>query len=220
MFVSFLSSAPILLAMATTCPMSPIVSVQVQPVSQEMIINRDKSSAELEKFDISTISPYSHHHATQVNGLMRGEMGVETNVSISWRQDQNSGKACFWYQNIDVTINLAPTVYLAKHLKPKSCLYEQVLEHELKHVNVDRRLSNKYATIFKQNIENFIRQNPQSSPYPAYQVEYVKDQMLKSLDREINRINDQMQQERITAQARIDTLREYQRVADACLGRY
>jgi hypothetical protein len=151
---------------------------------------------------------------------MRGKAEIETNVSVSWRTNQITGEACFWYNNIDVSLKLAPTIFIADHLKPKSCMYEQVLEHELKHVNVDRELTNRYTKVFEQNILNFTRQNVEAISHPSYKAPKVKDRMVDALDKEITRINDRMQEERIALQARIDTLREYQRVANACNGRH
>lgn len=212
-------AAPIMLAMATTCPNPPETIITVRPVSERPKVNNKKSKYELEDFDISTVSPYSHNHLTQVNGLMRGKAEIETNVSVSWRTNQSTGKGCFWYQEIDVAIKLAPTIYVASEIEPQSCMYDQVLKHEFEHVNIDRKLSNKYAKIFEQNLYNFVRQNVKQTPQPAYQSTQIKDEMVDALDREITRLNDQMQKERLTRQAQIDTLHEYEKVSKACQGK-
>ncbi len=212
-------AAPIMLAMAGTCPTPEPTMISVQPISERPIINAQLSTQELEGFDISTVSPYNHHEHTEVNGLMRGKAQIDTNVSVSWRTNPANGEACFWYKAINVELRLAPTVYIADHLIKGSCMYNEVLNHELKHVNVDRDLTNKYTKLFEQNIRNFTRQNFMASPRPAYQAEQVKNEMVDALDEEINRINNMMQEERIQRQAAIDTLQEYKRVATACIGK-
>lgn len=212
-------AAPIVLAMAAACPTPPPTTISVQPTAEQPHIDNTVSKYKLDNFDISTVSPYSHDRTTEVNGLMRGKAEIETNVSVSWRTNKITGEGCFWYKSIDVNIKLAPTIYIAKHIKPDTCMYGEVLEHELKHVNVDRELSNKYVHLFEQNIRNFTRQNREVMPHPAYEAEQIKDKMVAALDKEITRLNGLMQDERLARQARIDTLEEYERVARACIGK-
>ena len=54
---------------------------------------------------------------------------------------------------------------------------------------------------------------------PAHRAQYIKDEMVVALETEITNINNDMQQERIKRQARIDSIHEYTRVANACRGK-
>ena len=182
------------------------------------VMDYTKTREELKQFDINSISPYGMGPTVHVNGLTRGAVGFETKAGLHWIKYEKIDQNCFWYANVEITIKLKPTVYLAREIQHDGCLYREVTNHEMKHVAIDVQLAKDYQVILQDEIERFIRQTPAIGPYPLVQKQQAQDWLTTRLDQTIKAVFARLNVERLKRQATIDTREEYERVAQLCPG--
>lgn len=199
------------------CPAEPIDTIiHVKLVTPEPAIDHTQSRYDLRDFNVSTKSPYGDKNFTHVNGLMRGPVELKTNMTIAWQSDTARQENCFWYRTITLTLKLQPTIFVAKEIPASSCYYNAIIEHEMKHVEVDRGLIRDYQNIIYDTIENYVQQAGPIDHSPMGDEKIAQKKLTKDLEREVQGIHARMRQDRIERQAAIDTLGEYNRVADEC----
>lgn len=199
------------------CPSDPIDTlIHVKMETPEPIINHTKSRYDLRDFDVSTKSPYGDKNFTHVNGLMRGPVELTTKMTIAWQSDASRQENCFWYRTITLTLKLQPTIYVAKEIPKGTCYFNAIIQHEMKHVEVDRGLIRDYQNIIYDTIENYVHSAGPLDHSPMGDEKAAQKKLTKDLEREVQDIHVRMREDRIERQAAIDTLGEYNRVADEC----
>ena len=129
------------------CESQPALSINISSSSDSIQYEYRLSQRQLGNKNIDTVSPYGHQAATVVGGLMSGEIEVSSQIELSWITHRELQQNCFWYNNIDIQIKIDPKIYIAREHKKGTCEHNAVHNHELKHVNVDRRLVSKYQNI-------------------------------------------------------------------------
>jgi hypothetical protein len=219
--------APILLTAAfafgspepASCPVMdspPALRVDIDIAQPE--INHSQSRAQLKQFNIATPSPYGHDSNVHVNGLMRGSIGIQTKLELSWQRNDDESVNCTWFQRVDIKLTLKPTIYIAREILKNSCMYREVLNHEYKHYKTDYDIAQDYRIIFQKELGDFIRQTGVIGPYGKEQQKQVKNDMAKHLEKRIEALSDRIKFERIKRQSAIDSRTEYDRVMVACKG--
>ena len=199
------------------CPDKPLDTViHVTLETPEPTINHDKTRDALRDFSVSTKSPYGENNSTHVNGLMRGPVELKTNMTIAWQSDGQHQQNCFWYRTINLTLRLKPTIYVAKEIPEGTCYYNAIIEHEMKHVEVDRGLIRDYQNILYDKVEDFVQQNGTIDHSPVGNEEIAQKKLMKNMENVVRDIHGHMRDERIDRQAKIDTLQEYNRVSEQC----
>ncbi len=194
--------------------METIIHVNLE--MPEPLINHAKSRDELRDFSVSTKSPYGENSMTHVNGLMRGPVELKTNTTIAWQNNPQVRQNCFWYRTITLTLRLKPTIYVAREIPEDTCYYNAIIEHEMKHVEVDRGLVRDYQNILYDTVENFTQKNGRIDHSPFGDEKIAQKQLMDDLSDQVQTIHYHMRQDRIERQAKIDSLTEYNRVADQC----
>jgi hypothetical protein len=202
----------------SVCPETPYGSntINITLDMPEPKINNRKSRYDLRDFNVSTQSPYGKDGFTHVNGLMRGPMELSTKLNIAWQTNPELQENCFWYQSIDLTLRLRPVIYVASEIKRDRCYYNAIIEHEMKHVEVDRGLVRDYQNIIYDTIDNYVRQHGLVDQVPTGQEKEAQTQLAIALETELGKLHNRMHEERIIRQAQIDNVREYERVYEQC----
>ncbi len=107
------------------------------------------------------------------------------------------------------------TIYVARELPQNSCIFGEVLSHEMKHIAVDEQLLREYAPTLNRRLEAVAAR---MKPVRARS----KDQAMRALLLPVNSLLRQMLQEfgqeRERRQSQVDTLAEYERVSRSCNG--
>ena len=179
-------------------------------------IDHAHSRDALKQFNISTASPYAHGSAVHVNGVMRGSISVETKSMLAWQRTSDGKENCFWYDRVNLLLKLDPTIYVAQEIPQGSCLYREVLAHEYKHYSVDYAIAKDYQVLFQDELERFLQQTPFVGPFPENEKQQAQDMLAKQLEARIKVIHERLNTERINRQGAVDSLAEYERVAQAC----
>lgn len=201
----------------TPCTLRKSPTISVLPTKSNIRYDFTKSKAELNNFDIDTISPYGPGAHTDVGGLMEGEIQVSQKISFMFEEYRNSGQACVHYDKIDVKIHIDPTIYVASDFPPGSCEHNAVLGHERKHIKMDRLIVNKYAKRIGREIYRQIsRAGFSYGPVNSSSVKSLQKQMQDNVSNIVKAETDRMNEERRRRQQGIDNLAEYERVRNAC----
>lgn len=202
---------------ASACPAEPIDTIiHVKLVTPEPVIDHSKSRYDLRDFNVSTKSPYGDKNFTHVNGLMQGPVELKTNMTIAWQSNSVQKENCFWYRTVTLTLKLNPTIYVAEEIPKGTCYYNAIIAHEMKHVEVDRGLVRDYQNILYDAIENYVQSAGPIDHSPLGDEKTAQKKLTKDLEKQVQQIHARMRQDRIERQAAIDTLGEYNRVADEC----
>lgn len=125
-------------AYAIECRAKIAPQVNVKPMTRNVQYDFTKTKAELNSFDVDTISPYGPQHKTQVSGLMSGSIQTKSQVELLHEKYALQGKGCLYLKSANVTISIDPTIFVAKEYKKGSCYHNAVLNHERKHVQIGR----------------------------------------------------------------------------------
>ena len=204
-------------ASASPCtPPEKPPSIRIDVRAEDPVIDHNLARENLKLFNIATKSPYGSNQNVHVNGLMRGAIELETQISIAWQRNSAGEENCFWYDHIAVNLKLKPTIYIAREIPENSCLYREVLRHEYKHYDVDYATSKDYQVVFQEELERFIRQIGVIGPFTSQHGDQPKKILAQRLEILLSNINERMKHDRLRRQADVDTLQEYNRVAASC----
>lgn len=191
-------------------------TIRVDVIANNPTIDHGRARFELKGFDTATVSPYGADQQVHVNGLMRGAITLETQSSIAWQQRKDGEDNCFWFDGINIVLRLNPVIYVAHEIAKDTCLYNEVLNHEMKHFNVDVETAKDYQVLLQDELERFIHQTGIIGPFSSTQREEARNSLTTRLEATVRAINDRMNFERVKRQSVVDTREEYERIARAC----
>ena len=202
---------------SAVCKLPRPTQINVIPKTKEVHYDTSQTLAQIQQADVDTINPYGFGTKSHTNGYMKGGVGVKQNVKIGHQQIWNGKAVCVWYDRIDITIEIDPTIVIASELKKDRCKFNAVKEHELKHVMVDRKVVNKYAKTMGKKIYDGLNSRgfitgPVRAEYTKEIVKRMQDTAWQLIDIE----QQKMQLERAERQQAVDTIEEYERVNSLC----
>lgn len=161
-------------------------------------------------------NPYGQYSLTDVGGLMEGSIRVETDASFMLESSRQTGQTCAWFDAVNLRIKVDPTVFVAREFPKGSCMHDAIYWHEIKHVNTDRAVVNKYLPEFERVVYDYINQSGVQGPVAESQADQLQERMMDQLTTRINRINKAMEEERHQRQRALDSRSEYDRVMGEC----
>jgi len=195
-------------------------SINIQIDDRPVRYNTDKSSAQLKGFSIDTISPYGANVHTRISGLTEGKIDFSMQASVEWVSHPVLHTSCLWFKTITVKIRTIPTVYIASEHLHNKCRYRTTLDHEMKHVEVDRRIAREYAPELKRAVMRQVRDIGVVWPGPTSQIDGIRADMLESINQAVANVVAEMNTQRRDRQQGIDTKREYDRLSKMCGGKF
>jgi hypothetical protein len=208
---------PVETAYAVECHAKMAPQVNVKPRTKNVRYDFTKSKAELNSFDVDTISPYGPNHRTIVSGLMSGSIQTKSQVEFMHEKYEHLDRGCVYLKAANVTISIDPTIYVANEYPKGSCYHNAVLNHERKHVREDQLIVNKYVGRIGRALKDMIdSQNAAFGPYRIDQMDQVQINIQNSINKVVKRFNDDMNQERRRRQQAIDNIEEYESIGARC----
>lgn len=203
------------LAAMTTCSVPEAPEIKVNMATDEIKYHFGAGTETLDKAQSGTVSPYAAG-ADQATGGLRVDK-PEINTSIEWnvQYDQKTQVGCMWYDAITITIHLKPEIYVAKEFNQGQCR-EAIIGHELRHVDVDRVVMNKYAVLIGKAVQAAVNNAGALGPFNMAEVERMKSVSTRHIESAIDSQGLLMQKEMQSEQGKIDSLEEYKRVSGFC----
>ena len=165
----------------------------------------------------------SYHDLTRLKGRVRpgafvlGLTHTESRVSIKvggrMLSDPASGYECI-APRIEVSLTYLPiVVYVSREFPPGSCAYQEVLAHEMRHLNIYL----DYLPKAESRVRAALAQRFQAKPLYA-RIGHAQNLLQREIDRGwMPYIRGEMAKVE-TLQAAIDTPREYARLGKVCAG--
>ena len=198
------------------CKPSSYAKIQVKTSTDEILWDYSKSEKDLNKYKIDTVNPYGKNVITDVGGLMQGGIMMQEQMRFSTLTRSSVNQICYWYDDIVVTLHIQPTIFIAREFPRGTCKHNAIREHELKHVQVDREIVNKYAALLGQSVQEIVNRKTIYGPYHVAQSKEVETYLKDQLNVALKRYSKEMDDERKERQQKIDSLAEYERVNKMC----
>ena len=163
---------------------------------------------------ITGMSAAKHRASGLVLGLTHGVARIEFSVQSLSRFDSSGRWECVSPQ-IQVTYGYSPlTVYVANEYPEGTCAYNEIYEHEMRHVET---YQNHLLAIEYDIVESLNRRFATAVPVTATPgetrrliEEELKERWMPYIKQEMDRVDEQ--------QRLVDTPEEYQRLSETCLG--
>ena len=194
-------------------PKAPQVSVKV--ITADIRYDFSKSSRDLSLLKGDSVSPYAPGSDVVSGGLREDHPSINTQMEWEVEIDQRRNVACMWYQKITVQIRLEPKIYVAREFNNGPCR-DAVLQHEHKHVDMDRIVLNKFAADTGQAVQKAVDSTGVLGPFNYSDVEQVKDRASRQIEAVMDARRAQMEKDMAARQSQIDSLAEYERVSQFC----
>ncbi len=201
---------------STWCYPRSAPRINIIPTTEDIFFNFTKSEKELNNFHIDTVNPYGKDVIVDVGGLMLGGIELKHSASIGYISNPNYKLSCLWFDTLNIDIGIKPTIYIAKEHNKGTCMHNAIMEHEMKHIEVDRKIVNKYANIIGYKINDKLTRETVYGPIPTAQDAAQQAQMMQSINDIIREYIDELQIERRIEQQKIDSVSEYDGVSAKC----
>lgn len=189
--------------------------INIKPMTDEIQYDFSRSMDELGQQRTDTVNPYSPNVDTATGGLRKDQPEMRLNVKMGTRQYPSLGVFCVWYEEIDFEIQLKPEIYVAKEFNYRPCR-QAILDHELKHVTVDRKVINKYARVMGEAIRDAVNEVGALGPYNLHNIKTIEQQMMDHVQSAIGSKQILLEREMRQLQAQVDSLQEYEAVSKYC----
>ncbi len=211
------ASLMILAGNSVSCPNPPTTKINIIPHTEKVKYDYKQSLKEIQEYSTDTVDPYGFHGTTITQGFMSGEIGLDHKVTLGQVTNSRRGYSCIWYKDITINITIDPTIVIAKELYNDRCMRKAILDHELKHVRVDRKIVNKYANLIGAKLMSELKTRGFSAG-PMH----IKDTVIasKKMQRVVNQIIEleykKLSIDRQESQRAVDNLEEYKSVDNKC----
>ncbi len=199
----------------TACPVSKAPIINVRPQTKAIQYDKTKTSAQLSSLQSNTISPYGLGVDQTTGGLRHDQPTMSTQMKFNIVTNPQTQTICLSYDTINVDIKLQPKIYIAREFNTGRCARE-VLEHEKKHVNVDRKVINKYTQLMGKAIQKAVNSVGPVGPFPINRRDELQKMMSGHIESALASVQLSMTNEMNTRQQQVDSLEEYERVGQYC----
>lgn len=207
-------SLALLVAANIQCTVPEAPRIYITPRTDPIVYDYSKTSAELGVHQSDTINPYGANVDTSTGGLREDKPQLKMEVFWKMREYQG-GEVCLWYDEVKVDIHLQPKIYIAKEFNKGRCR-DAIMTHELKHVQVDRDVMNKYAQLIGQSVQQAVNSMGAVGPYNKHRLDSVQQSMASHIRNAVMQYQLPLQEEMRRRQSQVDSLEEYTAVSKIC----
>lgn len=200
----------------------PLIAVDVG--SLEPVIRHDLTKNKMSQFVSDTTLPTQMQELShlEVGGMMQGDIHVRYDVvtgTIPGNTAETVHLNCVRYQTIKITLELAPTIFIASDYAPESCWYHEILEHEQSHIDMDRVVVEKYRQRMADGLALAFSEPGDSVQGPVRSKKEIAA-LKKSMGDQIVQMTDgliaDMKRERQSIQQSVDSTEGYAFIMNSC----
>ena len=194
---------------------APAITIKVETEDIDYDYSQNAKALGLMKND--TVSPYAPGADTVSGGLREDHPEIRSDISWELMQEPRRKIGCLSYSAVNIVIHLAPKIYVAKEFNTGACR-EAILQHERRHVEVDRQVMNKFGASMGRAVQVAVNKAGALGPFPLGEQEKMKTLSSKPIEDALNSQKLLMEAEMRRLQSQVDSLAEYQRVSAQCRG--
>lgn len=201
-------------AAEAACVSYPDVPVNITPVFESPKYDFSENLAAIQQIasDRQHVIP---HNESVTLGITRYERVLQFHIPMEIEQ-RPGDLACAWVKEADITVGYrAVTVFIAREIPGRSCGYEETVNHEQKHVEVNRELLIEYIPRIKEAMKNYLRAN---GMFRVQDPKYAEQLLREKLNIAMQAIIKDMEAENVRRQQQVDSPEEYARLAHVCQG--
>jgi hypothetical protein len=195
------------------CPFYVEPAINIRKIFGPVRYDTGKSLAEIRKLSKNP------HSATDHSDHPVG-LSVSRSVFQSYYQytmtKMPDGMICAQISDLAMTIGCENnTVYIAEEISFGTCSYDEVMNHEEKHVEVDRTIMDLFVPLFEIEIREKLRAIGVKRGYSPVMVE---KKVSGSFDDILHSFSERMNAQRNRLQDAVDSVEEYERMSMVCDG--
>ncbi len=214
-----ITTAPIIagiFASMMSCPQGDKVNVNVELSQAQLKVNNSKSQRRLSKLRTISNSPHYNGKFPIVSGITDSRIKMEYDLIFSTSTNSILKQSCLFIKDINVRISYAPTMYIAKRHKPNTCRYQQVYDHETKHINVDIDTINRMAPYMQDVAASTAEKWLYPKPVKSSEMESIRQKISAKINSNLNKAMNVMRLHLSEKQKEVDTMKEYDRISTSC----
>lgn len=201
------------------CPVQSAPQVEAHWRSEPVKYDLTQNYAALGAHSIDTKNPYGMHVTTDVGGLMSGKINYKSGIEITGIRYAANRTTCLWINKVSIDIVIDPTIFIASENPKGTCKFVAIVEHESKHVAIDRRTVQDHLPLIRQAAVNAVAKVGVVGPKPDEDGEKYKEKMSDYVEKAMKAAVDEMYADRAKRQAALDSKEEYERVDAKCAGK-
>lgn len=211
------SSLVVLASSGDVCKMPKPTEITITPSTEKVQVISNKTLAEMQNEQIDTINPHSFNGVSVTQGFAQGKIRMQAEVKLDSQAVMRGRAGCIWYETINVKFLIDPYIYIAKEVQKDRCMGRAVLEHEMKHVHVDRQVVNKYSReVGRKIFEGLEQRGFIAGPIRPEDYEATAERMRQTVKQIIDLEMKRLELDRLDMQTAVDSKEEYDRVAAQC----
>lgn len=211
------SSLLILASQNIACPKHEPTKINIVPRTSEVQYDYSQSLRQLQTYKTDTVDPYGFHGKTVTQGFMKGQIQLRHSIKFGQSRSEHYNAGCVWYDEIRVELNIDPTIVIAKELYRDRCMKKAIVDHEIIHVKVDRRIVNKFAKSMGKKLFAALKSRGFSvGPIKATRISEVQNKMQTVVGQILELEYKKLGIERQEMQREVDSREEYDSVDDKC----
>jgi hypothetical protein len=201
-------------APSITCPAPKPPIITLVPKTENIDYDFYKSSTYLTALSkIQGVIPLQPDMVTQ--GLRSDHPQIRSQIKWDGVIEKRSNQVCFWPKEIIVDIHLYPKIYIASELDHERCVAE-ILEHELTHVKIDRKIINEHLDDLYIALKKGIQDIGIIGPIDFDKSNAAAQEASHPLGKIVQTWVDLLMKENHWQQKQLDTMAEYERVSKIC----
>ena len=208
---------------AGACPVVPPPQIFVETRRQKTEIRHDLTKDELLAMRSDTNLPYQMQDIAHIEtgGMMQGDIRVSYDIvmdEIPGATAETVFDFCVRYQQIRVTLEIAPTIFIAKDHAPDSCWYHEIRQHEESHIDMDQVVVDKYSGRIKDGLALAFSmpEDNVAGPVKKKEISALKKQMGETLMAMVDVMARDMARERHVKQQGVDSVEGYGYIMNQC----
>lgn len=208
---------------AVICPVPDNIEVEVINNTFPPVIDRSHSRERLtrenqpliekwlKKYDLDTLWDVRH---TEIGGLAVGGYALSLNSRITGvpASTHLPKEYCLDFQDVTLEITYNTLILLPRELEENSCEDSYILAHELHHHQLSAEVIARYATRLQRDIGFLIAAHIDSYTFSGREDEDVFEAKKTAIEEAVRNYLKPMVDDIITANAAIDTVKEYMEV--------
>jgi hypothetical protein len=201
------------------------------PATAQLACPKDRTVVTLELNEIQPTIDRSITRAelTALSGAQRGDTHTLGMYGATWtirsqsqlqylkEQGTPRPRGCVWLESVKLTVSIDPRlIRIARELRPDSCRYRSVLEHERKHQAVDDDVLARRLPWLRDHLAGALKGMRTDKPRPVGELDAIGAKLVENATRTVTAAWQQLVDERDRLQREVDTPQEYERVRLQC----
>lgn len=221
-FIIMIAILPFLAAPLTASVAIPISSIECPSVTPHIeVIQQTRPLEFVRHLSAASLTDmqkrkgfFPHASKSYVQGLGGGAITLSAEVTFTIYGDDV--KSCLAVKSVEGAIISAPTLHIARNYKERTCEYNAVLEHEMKHVKILNDFRAEYAPKFEAELERLAKIAHSVGPIASAYIQSTQARKHEIIEGGIKKYADEITAVMLRRQLAIDTVEEYERTHSQC----